>query len=86
MDEFKNEEKDIHELKGIERRINYFTYDLNEERFKSGIDRQMKCSNLKIIDNKFNCKKILFYFILAKVCKLTDDSSYNKVTNRPYFK
>ena len=37
MDEFKKEEKEMFEIKGLEKRINNFTFNLNEDRFKSGI-------------------------------------------------
>jgi len=62
MDEFKKEEKEIHELKGVEKRINYFKFNLDEDRFKNIIDREMKFSGIKIIDKKFNCKYFFIFY------------------------
>lgn len=80
MEEFKNEEKKLKELKEIERRINGFTFHLNENRFEADINRKMKCSNLKIIDTN-TIKSIYFNIkILANTVK-NIPLSHNKFTN-----
>ena len=57
MDEFKKEEKQIAELKKVERRINYFNHDFNDNRNRSEIDRDTKCANIKYDRSKIRDKK-----------------------------
>ena len=61
MEEFKKDEKNIFELKAIEKRVNLFNFEFNENRNQNGIDRNMKCSTLKVINNKFKCKKLIIF-------------------------
>jgi hypothetical protein len=54
MDELKNEEKRIKEYKIIERRINDFSYNLNEDRYVADIERKLRLKKLKVIDKRLN--------------------------------
>ena len=81
MEEFKREEKNIFEMKAVEKRMNLFNFEFNEDRNKNGIDRNIKCSTLKVLNNKFKSKKLIIFLnnnFLANVCKLTDSTSYKK--------